>query len=138
MGFSASSTSNPQTTTNYQLTGSGSSGNASPTAVAGGSVLITDAGQTGKAIDAVTQISLSALDSSLGLLSDFNARSAQAQVDSSKANTDLLSSVLANNQELANNVQSGGATVGMTLTTKIVWGVLALAAAVVAFVMFKK
>ena len=138
MGFSASSTSNPQTTTNYQLTGSGSSGNASPTAVAGGNVLITDAGQTADAINSVTSIAQSAIGSSLALLSNFNANEAQAQVTQTQNETDLLSSVLGNNQTLAENVQSGGATTGMDLTTKVVYGAMALMGLLIAFMMFRK
>jgi hypothetical protein len=138
MGFSASSTSNPQTTTNYQLTGSGSSGNASPTAVAGGNVLITDAGQTANAINSVTSIAQSAIGSSLALLSNFNANEAQAQVTQTQNETDLLSSVLGNNQTLAENVQSGGATTGMDLTTKVVYGAMALMGLLIAFMMFRK
>jgi hypothetical protein len=138
MGFSASSTSNPQTTTNYQLTGSGSSGNASPTAVAGGNVLITDASQTANAINSVTSIAQSAIGSSLALLSNFNANEAQAQVTQTQNETDLLSSVLGNNQTLAENVQSGGATTGMDLTTKVVYGAMALMGLLIAFMMFRK
>jgi hypothetical protein len=138
MGFSASSTSNPQTTTNYQLTGSGSSGNASPTAVAGGNVLITDAGQTANSINSVTSIAQSAIGSSLALLSNFNANEAQAQVTQTQNETDLLSSVLGNNQTLAENVQSGGATTGMDLTTKVVYGAMALMGLLIAFMMFRK
>jgi hypothetical protein len=138
MGFSASSTSNPQTTTNYQLTGSGASGNASPTAVAGGNVDITDAGQTANAINAVASIASQAIGSSLGMLSTFNANQANTQVQQTQDETDLLSTLLSNNQTLAENVQSGGATTGMDLTTKVVYGALALGALLIALLMFRK
>jgi hypothetical protein len=101
-------------------------------------VLITDAGQTANAINSVTSIAQSAIGSSLALLSNFNANEAQAQVTQTQNETDLLSSVLGNNQTLAENVQSGGATTGMDLTTKVVYGAMALMGLLIAFMMFRK
>jgi hypothetical protein len=46
--------------------------------------------------------------------------------------------VLGNNQTLAENVQSGGATTGMDLTTKVVYGAMALMGLLIAFMMFRK
>lgn len=143
MSFS-SSTSDPTTVTqNTQTTGA--AGGNSPTINTQGAVNFTDAGQTANALLGMGQVALAALDaqggvadSALTLLSDFNARQAQAATAQTGSSNDLLSSVLANNQTLAQNVQSGGATVGMALTTKIVWGVIALAGVVVAIVLFKK
>jgi len=133
--MSASQSSNPQTTTTTQTT---VSGGAAPTINSGGPVYFTDAGQTENAIKAVTNIALASVDNSMDLLSDFNARQAQSQVSATKDNTDLLSSVLANNQTLAQNVQSGGATTGMNLTTKVIMGALGVVGLIAAIVLFKK
>ena len=136
--MSNSASSSSAYTTNYNTQTTGGTGSNSPTVSGQGDVTITDAGQTANAINAVSSIALDALDSSMGLLSDFNARAAQSQVTQNTANNDLLSTVLGDNQTLAQNVQSGGATTGMELTTKVVIGALALMGLLIAFVLFRK
>ena len=133
MSFGVSQSSNPQSTTNQQYTVSGGSGTGA-TILAGGSVNVTDAGQTAHAIDAVTQFALQGL----GLLADSNAKNEASMVTSELNDNNLLSSVLADNQVLAQNVQSGGATVGMDLTTKVVIGAMAVLGLVVAVLLSRK
>jgi hypothetical protein len=138
--FWTSSTTNTSQTT-------GGSGQDSPTVNAGGNVTIENAGGRvslaalagmGQVVkDALTQQS-GTTTQALQELADFNASQAAAQVDSAKSTTDLLASVLANNQSLAQNVQSGGATTGMDLTTKVVIGALALMGLLVLSLLFKK
>jgi hypothetical protein len=86
----------------------------------------------------VASIASQAIGSSLGMLSTFNANQANTQVQQTQDETDLLSTLLSNNQTLAENVQSGGATTGMDLTTKVVYGALALGALLIALLMFRK
>jgi hypothetical protein len=147
MGFSSSDSKSTQATTNNQTTYSaaGGSGTNSPTVIAGGSVTLTDGGATNSALKGMSDVALAALDeqnrlnqASLDLLSNFNANEAAATVSSTKDNTDLLASVLANNQTLAQNVQSGGATTGMDLTTKVVNGAMILMGLLIAFMLFRK
>jgi hypothetical protein len=152
MGGSSSSSSNKTTT--YQTSSSaqtttttqGGSGSESPTVNAAGAVTIQNAGgevslEALRGMSDVVQSALSQQNelnqAALAELSDFNARQQEGITNQTSASNDLLSKILGNNQTLAENVQSGGATVGMSLTTKIVWGVLALAAGIVALVIFR-
>ena len=149
MGLSSSSSSNSTKTYSLQQTTStptyttGGSGANSPTITntGGGGVTITDSG----AIAGMENVALAGLNQGAGVaqqslqeLSDFNANEFGRRVTQAGNEDSLLASVLANNQTLATNVQSGGATVGMDLTTKVVYGAIALAALVVVFVLFKK
>ena len=147
MSWGVSSSSNPQTTSNTQTTQSvaGASASYSPTVMSSGTVNLSDQGATKEALSGMSDVALAALDeqsalnsSALSLLSDFNARQQQSQVDSTQSSNDLLSSVLENNQTLAQNVQSGGATTGMQLTTKVVIGALAVMGLLVAMVLYRK
>jgi hypothetical protein len=136
--MSNSASSSSAYTTNYNTQTTGGAGAGAVTISSQGNAIVTDAGQTANAINAVSNIALAALDSSMGLLSDFNAREAQGEVTQNEANNNLLSTLLGNNQTLAQNVQSGGATTGMELTTKVVIGALALMGLLIAFVLFRK
>jgi hypothetical protein len=145
MGFSSSQSSNPQTTSNTQATLSGASGANSPTIWTNGAVSMTDEGATRAALAGMSTVTLAVLDEqnklnqeSLGMLSDFNANQAATEVKTSNNSNDLLASVLANNQALAQNVQSGGATTGMTLTTKVVTGAMVLMGLLIALMLFRK
>lgn len=146
MGFSSSDSKSTLATTNNQTTYSAAGGSGGgPTVIAGGAVNLTDEGATNNALKGMSDVALAALDeqnklnqASLDLLSNFNANEAAAQVSDTKNNTDLLASVLANNQTLAQNVQSGGATTGMDLTTKVVTGAMILMGLLIAFMLFRK
>ena len=144
MSLSSSNSSNPVSNYSEQLSTQGGSGSNSPTIVGSGNT-ITDAGQTANALAAVQNVALAALGNSqatneqaLQELSDFNAKQASAQVSSTQSENSLLSSVLANNQTLAQNVQSGGATTGMQLTTKVVIGALVIMGLLVGVLLFRK
>ena len=132
--MSASASSSSAYTTNYNTQTTGAAGANSPTVTTQGDVSITDAGQTANAINGIGQIAMA----SLNLLSSFNSGQAVASVQQNKDNTDLLSTILQDNQTLAANVQSGGATTGMALTTKVVIGALALMGLLVAVLLFRK
>ncbi len=132
--MSASASSSNAYTTNYNTQTTGAAGNNSPTITTQGNVTITDAGQTANAINGMGQVAMSALN----LLSNFNSGQAVASVQQNKDNTDLLSTILQDNQTLAANVQSGGATTGMALTTKVVIGALAVMGLLVAVLLFRK
>lgn len=142
-GGGSSSSASSSSTTTAQTTGASAS--YSPTVSAGGNVTLTDEGATEQALAGMAQVVQAALNqqtsvsqSALGELSDFNANQSAAQVQQSQSEMQLLSSVLANNQTLASNVQSGGATTGMDLTTKVVIGALALMGLLVVALLFRK
>lgn len=141
-GGSSSSASNSSTTT-AQTTGASAS--YSPTISAGGDVQLTDSGATLQALQGMADVVKEALgqqttvsQAALGELSDFNANQSAAQVQQAQSEMGLLSNVLANNQTLASNVQSGGATTGMDLTTKVVIAAIGVLGLVVVMLLFRK
>lgn len=143
-GGSSSSASTSQTTTAQTTSGSGSE---SPSVSAGGSVTINSAGGEVSlaALQGMAQVIQEALSQagsvntqSLDLLSNFNEAEAAAQVQQQTNDQSLLQSILGNNQTLAENVQSGGATTGMDLTTKVVIGALILMGVLVVAMLFRK
>ena len=150
MGLSSSASSSStknyslQETTSTPTYTTGGAGSESPT-ITGSNNVITDAGATSAAINGIQAVTLAALNQAgntnqqaLGELSDFNANEATAQVTQADNQDSLLATVLGNNQTLAQNVQSGGATTGMDLTTKVVIGALAIMGLLVAIVLFRK
>jgi hypothetical protein len=165
MSFGVSSSSNPATYSTAQTTEeqAGGTGTNSPTILASGNVNLTDGGATVAALNGMGTVSLNALNEmaamgttaastaqaaltagsgvtaqALQLLSDFNANEAAAQVQQSQQSTSLLASVLGNNQTLAENSQSGGATTGMDYSSKLIYAALAVVGVVVVAVLFKK
>jgi hypothetical protein len=150
MSFSHASSNASQKTEDVQATLTGASASQSPVIYANlsgskSSLTMTDSGATNNALAGMSEIALAALQQgaavnaeSLKLLGDVTSREAAGsgqQVDNSNS---LLQGILAANQTLAQNVQSGGATTGMDYTTKIIWAALAMVGLVVAVMLFRK
>jgi DNA anti-recombination protein RmuC len=134
MGLSNSSSSSETKNYSAQQSTQGSTGAQSPTITAGGQVNFTDAGATNQALQGMAQVvteSLKELTTLAGKTVDTSA--AQTQLSNS-----TLSDVLGANQQLAQNAQTGGATAAISQTNYLIWGLLALGAALVFFVFHKR
>ena len=153
MGGGSSSSSSKTTTYTSQASSTstaqvtGGAGADSPTVNAGGAVTInSDGGQVSetalaamqKTVEDALTLAGTGTQSALNLLSNFNGAQAASGIQQQQDENALLASVLAQNSTLANNVQSGGATTGMELTTKVVLGALAVVGLIVAVLLFRK
>ena len=149
-GGAGNSRSESQTqTTNQQITTSGASAEHSPTTSisAAGPVTYNDAGGevSIKALQGMRDIVNAALaqqgnlnQSELQLLSDVARRNIEASVSSSDQSASLLSSVLKANNDLAANVQSGGAATAQKTTNYVIFGLIGITAIVALPLLLKK
>jgi hypothetical protein len=146
MSNSYSQSQSTPVTNNVQQTTTGASAAQSPTLTSEGALYYLDtSGQLGaQSLDAMAQTVKQVLseqsnlnDTSLQVLSDWAGKQIDASVQAGSNDAQLLSDVLANNQTLAQNVQSGGATAAMQSNNYLLWGVLGLAGLVLA-VSFKR
>lgn len=119
MSASASNSQSQTNNTSTQQSTQGASGGESPTVTAQGNVTVQNAGgavslQALKGMQDVVNEAIQAQShlgsSEIGLLGDTLAKQAEAASAQSDQSGSLLSSILANNQQLAQNVQTGGAT----------------------------
>jgi hypothetical protein len=88
-------------------------------------------GQTLTAGTTLGSQALQTLSGALASQSDANAQANQSDMG-------LLSGILANNQQLAQTSQTGGATASVKQTNYIIWGLIGLAALVAGFLIFRK
>jgi hypothetical protein len=142
MGFSASQSKSETSNLNQQLSTQGASGQQSPTITSAGNVTYEDAGgQVSLAalagMDNVVNLALSKQNdlntAELQLLSGSLSDQAKASASASDQSTQLLSSILAQNSQLAQNAQTGGATAAVKQTNYIILAALAFAGAVLWF-----
>ena len=131
-GSSESRSSNA--TTSSQTTGG--SGADSTTVTAGGNVSVETGGReiTLSALEGMGDVVRMALDN-VGAATASQAAATAAQADNS---TQLLSTILQTNAQLAQNSQTGGATAAISQTNKIIWGLIGLAGLGLGLVLWKR
>jgi hypothetical protein len=135
MGLTSSKSDSQTSNLNQQLSTQGASGAQSPTLTSAGNITYEDAGGqvTLAALAGMGDVVKQALQDASGV----TAASVEASAAQSDASTQLLSSILATNAQLAQNSQTGGATAAIGQTNYIIWGLIGLAAAAL-FVFFRK
>lgn len=133
--MSASASQSKTETTSVQQSVQGASGDKSPTLTghtinyedAGGEVSLAALGTVQDLVKLALENQGELNQSQLELLGNSLSEQSQANARASDSGNALLGTILAANQQLAQNSQSDGATAAMEQTNYLIWGLMALA-----------